>query len=1651
MDFTFSKVNYYITPSQNVSCPQSPCLTLSQFAVSFNSYDDNETNVTITFLPGNHILDRVLSFSHSSKVSMTKYVEGNETVFVECSNNLGMFDVRETTFVSIKSLHFIGCGGNTITQVEQLIVEDSIFLGMNGRGRALVLNKVAVAAIVRSSFLSNIHSDVSSDTDEYIISFQNETTYFSPEQGVNKFGGALYIVYSNVWIVRSQFLQNTAGGGGAIAAHSSKLHVNRSTYSYNRASVGGVLFMSECSVNIVNSSFGNNEAMGSGGVMTVYKGSVTISGASFTNNSASVDGGVITMYESSFNVTDTILRDNTAEEDCGAICTTNSSFEISNAIFTDNYSGRSGGVLHIENDSYLKIIASTFANNSAAESGGVLYVFQSQFNISDCMFSSNTAYDGGAVAASESSFNISGITGVSNSAADHGGVVYASNCSFTITSSSFTNNYAGSGGVTYTIDYSVFSVINSAFSSNTADTFGGVVTTYDSTFKINDSNLTSNLANDGGGIAASRSSFNISRCTLTHGLASYGGIIYTAPGSSFSVTNSTFYNNNVGDFGGAIATFGSSYSISNSNFTGNAAGLGGGSIASQKSLFNIHNSMFTYCNAYGGGVIYTEVESSYSVANSSFESNSAIGGGVLYANHETSFNITGCSFSNNQATLELGGAVITDESSFNIFDSSFTLNTANFGAAIACTGGSVLNTISNVGFSNNTAFVYGGAMLSTDVSIFIANCTFEDNIGSLFSFNSNLTFAGLTRFENCVEYPNKTVDHLQNEIARDEGGAITSFQSSMLFTGVSTLLNNQAGSGGAILATESTIALYGEVVISNNMASSSNGGGMSLQLSDLKVRGNCNVTNNRAIRGGGIHSRSSIITIHKQSILQLASNIAEDGGGIYMEVNPKLYLLKPERSYVKENYLIFRENHAWQYGGAAYVEDGTSNCSPNTECSIQVLAVHPYLQPNSPIVANVIFSENTASKQGSDLFGGLFDRCIPSPFAEVYLKKKTQYSGVDYLQNITNVALDAVGSQPVRVCFCTENGQQDCSLKLPPIKVRKGEEFTVSVVAVDHVNHSVDANIISFLTSSDGGFGEGQQIQRTGRKCTNLTLSVFSPHDSEIVSIYADGPCGNTVPSIQYLNIHFLNCTCPVGFEPSNSKSTRCECICDSEVSSYTTSCNYATNSLLRVDSISWITYMSDPDQSGYVIHPFCPYDYCQSPNENVSVNLNVPNGADTQCALDHAGVLCGACRQGFSLSLGSSRCLPCHNYWPAVFLAIILAAIIAGILIVAAMLVFNITVANGLVNGFIFYANIVAANGTIFFPSSELSFPAVFVAWLNLKIGIDVCFINGLDAFTKHWFQLAFPIYIISLVVAVIIAMEYSPRFAGLLGKRDPVATLATLILVSYAKLLSVTITVLSFAELDYPGGSHAIVWLPDGNVKYFESKHAVLLIVAIFIILIGVPFTILLFLWQWLVRAPLRWKVFRWTRNTKLNAFIATYHAPYNVKYRYWTGLLLLVRIALYITASVTTSANPQTSLLTGAVLVGGLILLRVIMGGRVYKKVSVDIVETILLFNFLVLATFSLYDFKIDNTKQTAVAYTSTIITFVLLLGVVVYHVYLLIKKAKVTVEVNEYPTAPVERAAASEITQSVIEMPRIRGESRETCETTVTTCEYHLRDE
>ena len=141
---------------------------------------------------------------------------------------------------------------------------------------------------------------------------------------------------------------------------------------------------------------------------------------------------------------------------------------------------------------------------------------------------------------------------------------------------------------------------------------------------------------------------------------------------------------------------------------------------------------------------------------------------------------------------------------------------------------------------------------------------------------------------------------------------------------------------------------------------------------------------------------------------------------------------------------------------------------------------------------------------------------------------------------------------------------------------------------------------------------------------------------------------------------------------------------------------------------------------------------------DRVQVVMTEPNISE-QCAFDRYGTLCGSCREGFSQVFGTSRCLECSNK----HLSLLIPFSLAGIALVAFLFALNLTVSVGTINGLIFYANILKINETVFFPPGDRSPFRIFISWLNLDLGIETCFYNGMDSLAKTWLQFAFPFYL--------------------------------------------------------------------------------------------------------------------------------------------------------------------------------------------------------------------------------------------------------------------------------------------------------------------
>ena len=151
---------------------------------------------------------------------------------------------------------------------------------------------------------------------------------------------------------------------------------------------------------------------------------------------------------------------------------------------------------------------------------------------------------------------------------------------------------------------------------------------------------------------------------------------------------------------------------------------------------------------------------------------------------------------------------------------------------------------------------------------------------------------------------------------------------------------------------------------------------------------------------------------------------------------------------------------------------------------------------------------------------------------------------------------------------------------------------------------------------------------------------------------------------------------------------TLCSC------NQYNVTCNIDNQTIIKADN-AWISFNKSL-VSEVILHPECPFDYCKVG----TVTFKLTENPDFQCAFSRPGVLCGACLPGFSLALGTSRCLDCSNIWPLLLLPF--AA--AGLALVFVLLTLNLTTLQcpqELSMGSL-YASIVRANHAVFFPPGD-------------------------------------------------------------------------------------------------------------------------------------------------------------------------------------------------------------------------------------------------------------------------------------------------------------------------------------------------------------
>ena len=725
---------------------------------------------------------------------------------------------------------------------------------------------------------------------------------------------------------------------------------------------------------------------------------------------------------------------------------------------------------------------------------------------------------------------------------------------------------------------------------------------------------------------------------------------------------------------------------------------------------------------------------------------------------------------------------------------------------------------------------------------------------------------------------------------------------------------------------------------------------------------NCTFKNNNAL---SLRAKNS--NVYFGGTMNFINNSGLNGGALAL-LNS--FILPKSKTVMH-----FYNNHAVKRGGAIYIQD-EGIYFKHTPCFLQVL---PEVY-TTEISTMAYFENNTAGEAGSVLYGSNLDSCtsIYNPDIRTY---HTVISVHDSLLDYTaQTGPSVIASDPIGVCLCN-NGEPECRNKSLYIEAFPGDSFVISAVIVGQRNGTVPGVIHAMFQDADyrlHSLDYLQYSQATNNICTNLTYTVFSRHEKELVQLSVEkvDKVYDSVFTPPQLDVHLL--PCPLGF---NYSGVPVMCGCSAILAEKGYICDIHKQTVHRPKNV-WIGCSNHQQDSNYecgvLLHSHCPLDYCKE--EDSELNLEHP---DTQCALNHSGILCGKCQSEFSLALGTSQCFKCSS----AYLLLIVVFSVAGLVLVFLLSSCNLVISEGTLNSLIFYVNIIQVSRPALLQRSDKNALTMFVAWLNLDFGIETCFYNGMDMYAKAWLQFTFPIYIWVIVAGMIVLSYYYTTAAKLVGKNAP-KVLATLFLLSYAKLLRAVITILSFTYLDYPDRHSKLVWLFDGNVDYLRGKHIPLFIAAIVVLItVLIPYTLVVFFMQCLRRKS-GYKMQAWVR--RLKPVMDPYGGPYKDKYQFWTGLLLVVRVLLFLAFAFNSSGNPALNLLLVAISATALLCLQLAFFSGVYKRKILDILEALFLVNLGIVASATLF-VQLVNGNLNIPTFISITISLTIFTLILLYHLY------------------------------------------------------------
>lgn len=824
--------------------------------------------------------------------------------------------------------------------------------------------------------------------------------------------------------------------------------------------------------------------------------------------------------------------------------------------------------------------------------------------------------------------------------------------------------------------------------------------------------------------------------------------------------------------------------------------------------------------------------------------------------------IQSCVFANNKASWGGGFQVEmkdkTENNSLEVRATVFRENFASFAGGGARLGSLPEKDVqlrinrfemTNCSFVNNSARLGGGASLyGATIPRMCTNQT-DPVVVTQFFFKNDSSWIGNTGTVGAAVSAfliNRNEDLIGPEIPYRVRFENTVFSSNK----VVPLHHNLIIGQGTFYSQQVPLIFQGNVQFVNNTQSA-----LVLDGSIVEVIDRLDFLNNTGVRGGAIamYGRSRILLHENTSVLTFEGNNCEDKGGA-------LYIQAPGPPLVSFN-ATGADNQACFFGYSNPAKD--------------------YDEWNT----TVIFKNNSASL-GTSVFASTLQYCRRrGENRQRNNVLKWKFIKFDDLPSNSNTSLlGRVVTKPVNIT--TDKKEWE---------VAPGEHFDAMVKLSDEVENVVPGIVNVSIESAHSV------------KLLNPSRSLFLSTEGRITNITLRGENGgifdvklNCIGS-QLLKKQIHNVTlknCYAGFYYC-SETSSCKCMSRTNTSSAKGISHCEKGKSVYIKEGYWAGTVA----GNFVTH-LCPPQYCK--------NSRVYKYSEGHVCSDSRkpdSILCGQCKQNYTITFGSELCFKSCRYWHLLYL---LPIGFGFLLVVVIVMLVDLDFFTGYLNAWLYsyqIMDLLTPDGFRFDPFIEF-----ITAFTNVHIeigGRSFCLATGLDDADKLMLMYGIPFYVL-IVVAILTWLV--GRYPGWCFSRKvlrsspsaPFRAVCTILVFCYTDITRVSLLILSPAHV----GSKTVLYF-YGNLDFFHKKHIAYGIVAIlWIVIFVLPFPLILLFRPYLTRGlrPVL-NLNRW------GPFFDAFQSCFKDQYRWCASFYFLCRLGILLMHTYIPSSSVKRVVLEGA----------------------------------------------------------------------------------------------------------------------------------------